>query len=559
MFQYAVKRLILLVITLFGITVITFVLTRLTPGDPATVQAQAGGPARTIGGYNDLLEMNRRNLGLDKPLALNLRFEDRTARAAAAVDDYLRRAEFWKNDAEKRLARVSTLALEPALDRYQQLLDNPDSATGTEERPMASLEDQKTRLAAIFPRLASADTRPSTGTVENDAIYQFWRDWHSENRDQFAEARGRAAVEAYLRADEATAEEAAREVRRIGGYAVPALIDALDSNNPQILRRANRALQAQTGFTFATTDEEFDGKSEEVIRRWNSWWRREGNNYQDPSAIASAADVFLDTQFGLWASQALFFDFGDSYIQRRPVIDMMKESLPISILLSGLSILIGYLIAIPVGIFSAIRRYSKADTVVTIILFVLYSLPSFWVAGILLMTLTGPPFLDLFPTRGLNSQGIVRGAEGVGTIEWLLDRGWHLVLPVICLTYGSIAFVSRQMRSAMLETINQDFIRTAQAKGLPGRIVIYKHALRNSLIPIVTISASLLPELIAGAIIIESIFTIPGMGTLTFQAIVDRDYPVINAVLFFSAFLTLLGILIADLAYALIDPRISYS
>lgn len=559
MFQYAVKRLLLLVITLFGITVITFVLTRLTPGDPATVQAQGGGAARTIGGYNDLLEMNRRNLGLDKPLALNLRFENRNARAAAAVDDYLRRAEFWKNDAEKRLARVSTLALEPALDRYQQLLDNPESAVGTTERPMASLEEQKTRLAAILPRLASTESRPSTATVENDAIYQFWRQWHAENREGFQDDRGRAAVEAYLRAEEANAEDAARNVRRAGGYAVPALIAALDSDDPVVLRRVNRALQAQTGFTFATTNEEFDGKADEVIRRWKSWWRREGNNYQDPSTLASAADILLDTQFGLWASQAFFFDFGDSYMQRRPVIDMMKEALPISVLLSGLSILIGYLIAIPLGIFSAIRRYSKADTFVTIILFVLYSLPSFWVAGILLMTLTGPPFFDVFPTRGLNSQGIVRGAEGVGTVQWLLDRGWHLVLPVICLTYGSIAFVSRQMRSAMLETINQDFIRTAQAKGLPGRLVIYKHALRNSLIPIVTISASLLPELIAGAIIIESIFTIPGMGTLTFQAIVDRDYPVINAVLFFSAFLTLLGILIADLAYALIDPRISYS
>ena len=271
-----------------------------------------------------------------------------------------------------------------------------------------------------------------------------------------------------------------------------------------------------------------------------------------------AWNILANTQFGLWTGQAMRLDFGDSYTYRRPVLSIIRDALPITIVLSLLSILIAYLVAIPLGILSAINRHSAGDSIITVILFLLYSLPSFWVAGIMLLTLTGPPFLNLFPARGLNSEGILLGADGVSFTRWIVDRTWHIVLPVICLTYGSIAFLSRQVRSAMLEAISQDYVRTAMAKGVAWRTVVFRHAFRNSLIPLITISAGILPELITGAIIIESIFTIPGMGIVTLDAIIQRDYPVINAILFLSAFLTLVGILIADLLYAVADPRISY-
>ena len=143
-------------------------------------------------------------------------------------------------------------------------------------------------------------------------------------------------------------------------------------------------------------------------------------------------------------------------------------------------------------------------------------------------------------------------------MKWLLDWIWHLILPITCLTYGSFAYVSRQMRVGMLDIIRQDFIRTARAKGLSERVVIFKHALRNALIPTVTLLAFLLPALLGGSIIIEEIFTIEGMGKLSFEAILNRDYPIINAIAFFSAFLTLLGMLSTDIAYVLVDPRISF-
>ncbi len=562
MFNYTVKRLLLLVVTLFGIMALTFVLTRLTPGDPAALRLQAaGGAAQAVGGYDDLVEQNRRNLGLDRPLLLNLNFEDRVHTANRALDDYLRRGAFWQRDGRNRLARMSTIALAPALERFEAIgtADEPRPQAREGRQDMAPPEVQRARLAAIFPSLAGESAAAHPVHINPEDAHTYWSIWYAQNQERFDESRVQQLVQNYLNAETSEeAEELAREVRRAGGFAVPYLARHLRSGDLTIQRRVNRALEAQTGFTFAATDAEFEERAEEIMQRWRSWWRRDWLAFSDPGALRQTMNVFGNTQFGLWVVQAMTFDFGDSYIARRPVIRMIGDALPISILLSGLSIFISYLIAIPVGIFSAVRRHTPEDHVTTVILFVLYSLPPFWVAGLLLLTTTGPPFLSLFPTRGLNSTGIHLGAPDVSFMQWFWDRLWHLILPVTCLTYGSLAYISRQMRSAMLETLNQDFIRTAKAKGLSAYAVIFRHALRNSLIPILTISAGLLPELIAGAIIIESIFTIPGMGVLTFEAIVNRDYPVINAVLFFSALLTLLGILIVDLSYALVDPRISY-
>jgi len=543
--RYALKRLLLLVVTLIGIAAITFLLTRLTPGDPAAMKLQgsSGGASGAVGGYDDLVERNRRNLGLDKPLIVNLNFEDREYEANRALDDYLRKGDYWRGDGERRLLRMTTIALKPALDRYMNVETPRDS-----RKEFESPAKQRELLSAIYARLAV-----EPGSTEKS--HEYWQRWYESNKGRFANDNVRKLVGDYLSStNDAEAARLQKEVLKAGGFAVPLLIREIGSRNERRALLANRALQAQIGFTFLVEEKDFAGKKQEIARRWRSWWRRESIAYSTFSPLRHGYNVLANTQFGLWMRQALTFDFGDSYMKHRSVNSMMGEALPVSALISGLSILISYAIAIPLGVFSAARKNSPADKVITIILFVLYSLPSFWVAGICIMLLTGPPYLNWFPSRGLSSAG----AESLSGASWLWDRVWHLVLPVTILTYGSLAFISRQMRSAMLETLSVDFIRTARAKGASWPAVLFKHALRNSLIPIITISAGILPELIAGAIITESIFTIPGMGILTLDAIVNRDYPVINAVLFFSALLTLLGILISDLCYGLADPRITF-
>jgi peptide/nickel transport system permease protein len=144
----------------------------------------------------------------------------------------------------------------------------------------------------------------------------------------------------------------------------------------------------------------------------------------------------------------------------------------------------------------------------------------------------------------------------MGLVPWLLDRLWHLVLPIVCLTYGGLAYLSRLTRASMLEVIREDYIRTARAKGLSERVVIFKHAFRNALLPLITLFAFLLPSMFGGSVIIESIFSVPGMGQLGFEAVLSRDYPVIMAITAISAFLTLAGLLVSDILYAALDPRI---
>jgi peptide/nickel transport system permease protein len=265
-------------------------------------------------------------------------------------------------------------------------------------------------------------------------------------------------------------------------------------------------------------------------------------------------DQPLYVQYGRWLKRILTLDFGESLRDHRRILDKLKERVPVSIKLSGISLLLAYLISIPLGVYSATHQYSIGDRVATVLLFGLYSLPNFWLATMAIVYLGGGDFWNVFPVYGLAT---------AGSTNWpwwqrLGDQAWHLVLPITCLTYYSLAVLSRYMRVGMLEIIRQDFIRTARSKGLAERFVIYRHALRNSLIPIVTLIADLLPALIGGSVVIETLFSIPGMGALSFEAALSRDYPLIMAIFTVSAFLTLSGILLADFLYALVDPRISY-
>lgn len=260
-------------------------------------------------------------------------------------------------------------------------------------------------------------------------------------------------------------------------------------------------------------------------------------------------------QYLLWLRDLIRLDFGRSFQDNRPVLEKISERLPITLAMNVLAVLLAYGIAIPLGVYSAAQAGSWVDRAVAFVLFALYSLPTFWVGMLAITFLCNPEYLALFPTGGVRS---VFHSENWSLWRRILDYAWHLTLPMLVYTYSSFAFISRQMRSAMLEVLRQDYIRTAYAKGVSSGVVLWKHALRNSLIPIVTILAGVLPALIGGSVIVETLFSIPGMGELSFRALVARDYPVIMAVFTLSAILTLVGILLADILYAVVDPRISF-
>ncbi|MCB0514899.1 MAG: ABC transporter permease [Chitinophagales bacterium] len=248
-------------------------------------------------------------------------------------------------------------------------------------------------------------------------------------------------------------------------------------------------------------------------------------------------------------------DFGISYKDQRPVASVIGDAIRWTMLISFLSILLTYIVSIPLGVNSAVHKGSMQDQIITTFLFILYSLPSFWIATLLIMFFGGGDYFDWFPPYG------VHGDLPPDASWWVQfkDLAWHLTLPLICWTYGSFAYLSRQMRGGMLDVLGQDYIRTARAKGLPENKVIWKHALRNSLLPVITLFASVFPLMISGAIVLEIIFSIPGMGKMAFEALVARNYPIVFTVMMFSAILTLVGYLVADILYAVVDPRITFS
>ncbi|MGC8739756.1 MAG: ABC transporter permease [Candidatus Hydrogenedens sp.] len=257
-------------------------------------------------------------------------------------------------------------------------------------------------------------------------------------------------------------------------------------------------------------------------------------------------------QYALWLGRMFRLDFGKSYKDQRPVMEKIAETLPITLQFTILETLLIYLIAIPLGTYSATHQRTVADQIITLILFLLYSLPSFWIAMLLILFLGGGDWWNLFPVNGINSID----ATNYSWLGWLLDRLWHMVLPLFCMTYAGLAGLSRYMRTGMLDVIRQDYIRTARAYGFPEKMIVFKYAMRNSLIPIITLFAGLLPGLIGGSVIIETIFSIPGMGRLGFEAVLTRDYPLIMGVFTISTFLTLIGLVLSDILYAVVDPRI---
>ena len=265
-------------------------------------------------------------------------------------------------------------------------------------------------------------------------------------------------------------------------------------------------------------------------------------------------DKPLAVQYWRWLTRVVRLDFGRSFTpDSRPVMQKIRERLPVTLLLNVVEMLIIIALAVPIGVLSATRQHSAFDKITTVFVFVGFATPDFWLA-LLLMILFGAQ-LGWLPISGLRSMN----AEYLSFWKQQWDFVSHLVLPVTVATFGGLAGFSRYMRQSMLEVVRQDYIQSARAKGLAERVVIGKHALRNAMLPIVTILALSVPGLIGSSVIVESIFGIPGMGQLMWQAVFERDYPVIMGNLVIVATLTLAANLVADIAYALVDPRIRFA
>ena len=260
----------------------------------------------------------------------------------------------------------------------------------------------------------------------------------------------------------------------------------------------------------------------------------------------------LENQYHRYLVGLLHGDLGKSYIRHRTVAELIGYAMPRTLLLNVLALLIVYVLAIPLGLYMAHRRGSRFDRLATAVTFLAFGIPSFWVATLLASYLTNDANgIAIFPPMGFGSP-----EPGAGFFERVWVHSKHLVLPVFCLVFPSLAYVSRHLRASAIVELGKPYVRTARMKGLTGLQVLRKHVFRNAAFPLVTLLGGLLPGLLAGSVLVEQIFNLPGMGQLLYDSATSRDWPVVTALVLINGLLTILGLVLADVGYALLDPRV---
>ena len=275
-----------------------------------------------------------------------------------------------------------------------------------------------------------------------------------------------------------------------------------------------------------------------------------GGEPPDEEKIAALMAEY-DISYGEWLLKMLRLDFGESFIKQEPVVDVIKDNMFVSFLVAAIATVFEFMIAIPLGITAATHQYTFRDYLVTVLVMIGISLPSFLFAQMLKGVFAESGLLGLLP-----SQGIISATSSTTGIAFVIDYIKHLILPISTVVILSIGGRMRMTRTNMLEVLNSDYIRTARAKGLREQVVIYKHAFRNTMIPLVTSLAGLLPSLFSGAIITEQVFDLPGIGNIAFDAMTRGDIPMIMGYNMFLAFLSIVGVLLSDIMYAVVDPRV---
>ncbi len=526
--RLALRRVLLAIPTLFGISLLTFALVNLAPGEPTAATGDSG--LRSTAVTREAAENVRRTYGLDLPVFLNFDVQDRGKRTRRSLAELQRPDQ--ASAAERRLVTAGTLALGELMSALAK--------AGPAEQAV---------LRRILGRILEAAREPGGRKLamgDRAALRQWWR----QRRGAFRPAAVRATVKR-LAAGEPGAR---RAVRRLHRRAVPVLVERLlATKDPKVRVRLTRALADITGHVVLYDPRAPAAERRSVMGQWRDWWRAEETVHRDLSGSERFWSTFTRTRYARWLGRLVRGDFGESLYFKQRAADIIADRLPVTLALNLAALLLAYLISIPLGVWSAVNRGRWVDRVVTSGLFVLYSLPTFWVALMLIIFLGGIEGPNLFPTSGLHSfrpQDYPAGSS-------LLDLIWHSVLPVFCLSYAALAVVSRYQRAGMLEVLDQDYIRTARAKGLGEGQVVWKHGVRNGIIPLVNLLGMQIPYLLSGSVIIETIFDIPGLGSLTLLAIQQRDTNVLMGIISITALLTMAGLLLADLLMLWADPRIS--
>lgn len=265
-------------------------------------------------------------------------------------------------------------------------------------------------------------------------------------------------------------------------------------------------------------------------------------------------DKPIHVRYWIWLKNLSHLDFGESFTYEEPVLDVIASKFPVSLQFGVISLLMSYLVSIILGVAKAVKNGSSFDFVTSFILIALYSIPGFMLAILLIVYFAGGSFYNWFPIGEIYSDNYY----SLTLVGKILDRVHHFILPLICYMIGSFTVLTMLMKNSLLDEVKKDYIRTARAKGVPEKMIYLKHALRNALIPIVTGIGGFISVFFTGALLLETIFQLDGMGLLGYKSILQRDYNVIMGLIFIQSVLLLFGNLLSDLAYVAVDPRIDF-
>ena len=572
MLGYIVRRLFLMIPTLLGITFLVFMLLALAPGGIGAALRAAGGNVDADSKASLQLLYIEDRYGLDDhPIVQYGRWLARIS----PIKFGRRSMRNYAGDLEPPPRSVKEIPIGPAW--FGDALDLPaDLVEKAEARNRTVADDAgEARVAAIVQSEAAADLRRS----ERLAV----------GRDPAAIPEYKDANKVYLRARAEYLMSSRSLASAIAGYA------AADSDRAIGLERdrlVEEGIDPKVAARIAT--DSVRSKFNDVVGDGNvidydrledmtpetsvPEWLGMVAAYRDTvekraEAVASLARVNAAYERGPYPEAGIgagdvvsldWPDFGKSFTLGRPVLDLIAEALPVTLLLNIAAIPIIYLVAVPFGMQAAARHNRLFDKVSGSIFVIFWSIPVVWAGVLAIGFLADDQYLGLFPVSGLHSNGaddmmFLPGWNGTKfEIGYMLDTAWHMVLPVICLVYGGWAVLAKQTRAAMLDTYTMDFVRTARAKGVSDHDVKWYHVFRNSLLPIITIFVLVFPAMLAGSVVVERIFSIPGMGSLILGAIFNLDRDVILANVFMIAVLNLLALLLADILYAAADPRVTF-
>ena len=583
--------------TLFGVTIVAFCIMQLAPGDPMKSELGAGGTMGESSQTREAYLIQRRDLKLDKPLLLNFNyFRNYTAPIRQA-------AHFQGLDEKQVVEELATMGDDPdnpayaarlkflrslGIEDFDKFLADPQTrsrlatkvATGVqvylEETGMhgapaavailqsdATLQDKIGAIRAlnllVVEPFVYTYPRDATGK-ETPLVMATWRLWWDRAEPSFPklDPDQRTALEKRFAtmAQETSRTEVFEMIESFDRSDMRLFVEKLlgdTSLEEKVVAAAALKLYVPRPLQLDVPRDADAVTVNEVAQNWIAQYELNRAQYE-PGWGTKIARIFIDTQYAHMVWRLVTFDFGRSATKtREPVAEKIWNAVLVSAPLMVMAQLVIYLVAVPLGILCAVNRGNNIDRGVSLGLFLLYSIPAYVAGMLFLLFFCYGVFWEIFPALGLHSPG----AETYGWPQYLTDYLWHAFLPVVCLSLFSLAAMAMYSRTSMLDVIGQDYIRTARAKGLSEGRVIFKHGLRNALIPIITLFAGFLPAMLGGSVLIEVLFGIPGMGRISWGSIEQKDFPTLMALIYIDAIVVMLSILMTDLLYVFVDPRIS--